>query len=34
VLIYDWDGHHRNGTQAVFENDPDVLFISSHQGGK
>jgi acetoin utilization deacetylase AcuC-like enzyme len=34
VLIYDWDVHHGNGTQAVFENDPDVLFISSHQGGK
>ncbi|PRW56020.1 histone deacetylase 14 isoform X1 [Chlorella sorokiniana] len=33
VLVYDFDVHHGNGTQAVFENDPDVLFISSHQSG-
>ena len=23
-----------NGTQAAFESDPDVLFISSHQSGE
>lgn len=34
VLIFDWDVHHGNGTQAIFESDPDVLFISSHQGGE
>lgn len=31
VAIIDFDVHHGNGTQAVFEQDPDVLFISSHQ---
>jgi acetoin utilization deacetylase AcuC-like enzyme len=31
VAIVDFDVHHGNGTQAIFENDPDVLFISSHQ---
>lgn len=31
VLIFDWDVHHGNGTQDVFESDPDVLFISTHQ---
>jgi acetoin utilization deacetylase AcuC-like enzyme len=33
VLIFDWDVHHGNGTQAVFENDPRVLFVSFHQAG-
>jgi acetoin utilization deacetylase AcuC-like enzyme len=31
VLILDWDVHHGNGTQAVFEADPGVLFVSIHQ---
>ncbi len=31
VAIIDFDVHHGNGTQAVFENNPDVLFVSSHQ---
>ncbi len=31
VAIIDWDVHHGNGTQAVFYDDPDVLFISIHQ---
>ena len=31
VAIVDWDVHHGNGTQDVFERDPDVLFISLHQ---
>lgn len=31
VAIVDFDVHHGNGTQAVFENNPNVLFISSHQ---
>jgi acetoin utilization deacetylase AcuC-like enzyme len=31
VAIVDWDVHHGNGTQAMFWNDPDVLFVSSHQ---
>jgi acetoin utilization deacetylase AcuC-like enzyme len=31
VLILDWDAHHGNGTQAIFEDDPTVLFTSIHQ---
>jgi len=31
VLILDWDLHHGNGTQHLFEADPRVLFISVHQ---
>jgi acetoin utilization deacetylase AcuC-like enzyme len=31
VLILDWDVHHGNGTQAVFYDEPRVLFISLHQ---
>lgn len=30
VLIFDWDVHHGNGTQHIFEADPRVLFISLH----
>ncbi len=29
VLIVDWDVHHGNGTQDIFWNDPNVLFVSS-----
>ncbi|MEO7995549.1 MAG: histone deacetylase [bacterium] len=31
VAIVDWDVHHGNGTEAAFEDDPDVLYISTHQ---
>ncbi|MDT7043512.1 histone deacetylase [Candidatus Nitronereus thalassa] len=31
ILIVDWDVHHGNGTQHVFEDDPSVLFFSTHQ---
>ena len=31
VLIVDWDVHHGNGTQHSFEDDPAVLFFSTHQ---
>ena len=31
VLILDWDVHHGNGTQHTFEEDPSVLYISTHQ---
>src|SRR5204862_1191989 len=31
VAIVDWDVHHGNGTQAVFRDDPSVLFISLHE---
>lgn len=31
VLIFDWDVHHGNGTQATFYDDPSVLFVSLHR---
>jgi acetoin utilization deacetylase AcuC-like enzyme len=31
VLIVDWDVHHGNGTQALFWDDPSVLYVSTHQ---
>jgi acetoin utilization deacetylase AcuC-like enzyme len=31
VLIVDWDVHHGNGTQDLFWDDPNVLFVSTHQ---
>jgi acetoin utilization deacetylase AcuC-like enzyme len=31
VMIVDWDVHHGNGTNAVFHDDPSVLFLSIHQ---
>jgi acetoin utilization deacetylase AcuC-like enzyme len=31
VLIVDWDVHHGNGTQHIFEGDPGVLYVSTHQ---
>jgi acetoin utilization deacetylase AcuC-like enzyme len=33
VAILDWDVHHGNGTQAIFEDRDDVLVISLHQEG-
>jgi acetoin utilization deacetylase AcuC-like enzyme len=31
IAIVDFDVHHGNGTEAAFEHDPTVLFISLHQ---
>lgn len=31
VAIVDLDAHHGNGTEAIFYDDPNVLFISTHQ---
>lgn len=31
VMVFDYDAHHGNGTQAVFYDDPRVLFVSYHQ---
>eukprot|EP00966_Prymnesium_polylepis_P127862 2956849-Prymnesium_polylepis.1 len=31
VLLVDWDVHHGNGTQHIFEDDPSVLYISLHK---
>jgi hypothetical protein len=34
VAIVDTDCHHGDGTQDIFYNDPDTLFISLHQDGR
>jgi acetoin utilization deacetylase AcuC-like enzyme len=31
ILILDWDVHHGNGTQHLFEDDPSILYLSTHQ---
>lgn len=31
IGIVDWDVHHGDGTQAIFDADPDVVYLSSHQ---
>ena len=31
VAIVDFDVHHGNGTQEIFESDPRVLYVSIHQ---
>ncbi len=31
VAVLDWDAHHGNGTQAMFWDDPTVLYVSLHQ---
>ncbi len=31
ILILDWDVHHGNGTQHSFEEDPSVLYVSTHE---
>ncbi len=31
VMIVDWDVHHGNGTQHIFEDDPHVLYLSTHR---
>ncbi len=31
VMIVDWDVHHGNGTQEMFYEAPEVLYVSTHQ---
>ena len=31
ILIVDFDVHHGNGTQHIFENNPNIYYASSHQ---
>lgn len=31
VAILDWDVHHGDGTQAIFDADPDLCYASTHQ---
>jgi acetoin utilization deacetylase AcuC-like enzyme len=33
IMIVDFDVHHGNGTQVIFDHDPDVLYLSTHQYG-
>ncbi|KXB06353.1 hypothetical protein AKJ53_00605 [candidate division MSBL1 archaeon SCGC-AAA382F02] len=34
VLIFDFDAHHGNGTQDIFYQDNNLLYISFHQSGR
>jgi len=31
VVVIDWDVHHGNGTQHIFENDATIFYVSFHQ---
>ncbi len=31
IAVIDWDVHHGNGTQSIFQNDPTTFFASTHQ---
>jgi len=31
IAIIDWDVHHGNGTQHLFEEDPTVMYVSLHE---
>lgn len=31
IAIIDWDVHHGNGTEEIFIEDPDVLYVSLHE---
>jgi acetoin utilization deacetylase AcuC-like enzyme len=31
IFILDWDVHHGNGTQEIFEEDPDTFYCSLHE---
>lgn len=31
MAIVDWDVHHGDGTQAIFDADPDLCYASTHQ---
>lgn len=33
IAIIDWDVHHGNGTEDIFIEDPDVLYVSLHEHG-
>ena len=32
IAVVDYDVHHGNGTQDIFERDPNLFFASTHQG--
>lgn len=33
IAVVDWDVHHGDGTQAIFEADPDLCYASTHEWG-
>ncbi len=33
IAVLDWDVHHGNGTEAIFWDDREVLYVSLHQYG-
>lgn len=33
ILIVDWDVHHGNGTQDIYYDNPNVMFLSIHRYG-
>src|SRR5690606_30432665 len=33
VAIVDWDVHHGNGTEDIFVEDAEVLYLSLHESG-
>lgn len=34
VLIFDWDLHHGDGTEDIFQGNPNVMYASFHRGGE
>ncbi|CAH8534921.1 unnamed protein product [Heterobilharzia americana] len=34
IAIVDWDVHHGNGTAKIFEDDPNILYLSVHRSGR
>lgn len=33
ILIFDWDLHHGDGTEDIFKDVPNVMYVSFHRGG-
>jgi acetoin utilization deacetylase AcuC-like enzyme len=31
IAVVDWDVHHGDGTQSIFDEDPDLCYASTHQ---
>ena len=31
IAVIDWDVHHGDGTQGIFDDDPDLCYASTHQ---
>jgi len=33
IAVFDWDVHHGNGTQDIFQSDPELFYASTHEAG-